>query len=423
MKQSKINYASDKTEAEESDSRPVCKYGAGCYRKNPDHQKQFKHPRDSSEVVSPPAAAKKVRVEESLESSATPAESDPLLREETPPVNSPNKEELGPEKEENIPSPPSPDTQGASDNNNKSSKIKYDQLLPSDDAVTIVKKRFFIELPKSCLQFWDFCLETNKDSPCSALTDLGMELVGPFQVLEAASKGVPPDEIMYNCMQHRYYFDPPELLTCILTDPAKGSHIGFYTDHPLTQPDFMAFCPNKDNCTIKPVGDNLFQAVLQLQQGKESEVMTSLEEFAKNNSICLNATAFKLRKKRVVADTFHCVGIVVPYDPKTELGYRPLNLSNTQLKSILSQATTAIDGKKRSEKLDKLQELITYVQFANDEGDPGMGLELGIDLLCNGNKLFTSHIFHLLTVGYDLLGREQYRWVIEEQMDKRRQQK
>jgi len=25
-------------------TRPVCKYGASCYRKNPDHLKQFSHP-------------------------------------------------------------------------------------------------------------------------------------------------------------------------------------------------------------------------------------------------------------------------------------------------------------------------------------------------------------------------------------------
>ena len=29
--------------------------------------------------------------------------------------------------------------------------------------------------------------------------------------------------------------------------------------------------------------------------------------------------------------------------------------------------------------LNIFQELITNVQFANDEGDPGMGLELGLD--------------------------------------------
>lgn len=34
-------------------SKPICKYGASCYRKNPDHFKQYSHPgrREGEEVV------------------------------------------------------------------------------------------------------------------------------------------------------------------------------------------------------------------------------------------------------------------------------------------------------------------------------------------------------------------------------------
>lgn len=31
-------------------SKPVCKYGASCYRKNPDHFKQYSHPGQSEGV-------------------------------------------------------------------------------------------------------------------------------------------------------------------------------------------------------------------------------------------------------------------------------------------------------------------------------------------------------------------------------------
>ena len=396
-------------ETEVPDPRPVCKYGAGCYRKNPDHQKQYKHPRESSDVMSPPLMGKKVKLEDSNDSDlfieAASEEIDLVIKEADAQVLATVEQD---------------DTEGTTHHNKAC--IKYEQLLPSDNGCTVVKKRFFVELSEACLQFWDFCLETNKDSPCSALKELGMELVGPFQVLAAVKKEkIPIDEISHNCMEHRYYFDPPEVTTVIQMDTLKGSHVGYYTDHPLTQPNFIVLCPNKENCVVKPIGDNLFQAVIQMHQNSDSALMKSLKEFATNRKIDLVPTAFKHRQKRVVADTFHGVGIVVPYDPVTELGYRPLNLTNTQLKTLLSQATTATDGKKRADKLDKLQELITCVQFANDEGDPGMGLELGLDLLCNGNKLFTSNILHLLTVAYELLDREQYKWVIEQQMNDRRQ--
>jgi hypothetical protein len=34
----------DDDDDDDGDSRPVCRYGKACYRKNPDHFKQFKHP-------------------------------------------------------------------------------------------------------------------------------------------------------------------------------------------------------------------------------------------------------------------------------------------------------------------------------------------------------------------------------------------
>ena len=412
MKQGKLNYPSEYTKGDTTDTtdaRPVCKYGSKCYRKNPEHQKQYKHTRDCDEVVSlPPASLKKVKVTENSDSEelslSVLSEGDQADKDK-PDIQ--NDELVPPKIVEDSP---------------KKKETIYEKLLVSDDVITMVKKRFFIELSKTCLKFWDFCIATNAKSPCSALKELGLELVGPFEVLDAVNKGLSVDEIYVNCMSCRYYFDPPEVLTVMEADKLKGSHIGYYTDHPLTQPNFMVLCPSKGNCGIKPIGDNLFQAVLSLQQNKDSELIKSLKEFATDNGVSLDAHAFKLRKKKVVADTFHGAGIVVPYDRATELGYRPLHKTNTELKTLLSQITTATESKKRSLKQDELQELITFVQFANDEGDPGMGLELGIDLFCNGNKLFTSQIFHLLTVAYDLLGRQPYRWIIEEHLSKRKEQ-
>ena len=34
-----------------------------------------------------------------------------------------------------------------------------------------------------------------------------------------------------------------------------------------------------------------------------------------------------------------------------------------------------------------IQEMMTYVQFANEECDYGMGLELGLDLFCHGSHV------------------------------------
>lgn len=42
-----------------------------------------------------------------------------------------------------------------------------------------------------------------------------------------------------------------------------------------------------------------------------------------------------------------------------------------------------------------IQEMITFVQFANDECDYGMGYELGMDLFCFGSHVSTRMVLVL----------------------------
>eukprot|EP00005_Dracoamoeba_jomungandri_P002131 CAMPEP_0174254964 /NCGR_PEP_ID=MMETSP0439-20130205/4300_1 /TAXON_ID=0 /ORGANISM="Stereomyxa ramosa, Strain Chinc5" /LENGTH=297 /DNA_ID=CAMNT_0015336879 /DNA_START=379 /DNA_END=1269 /DNA_ORIENTATION=+ len=37
------------------DTRPACKYGSACYRKNPDHLRRFKHPKKKQQTSTPPS--------------------------------------------------------------------------------------------------------------------------------------------------------------------------------------------------------------------------------------------------------------------------------------------------------------------------------------------------------------------------------
>ena len=64
---------------------------------------------------------------------------------------------------------------------------------------------------------------------------------------------------------------------------------------------------------------------------------------------------------------------------------------------------------------------VTNVQFANDEGDPGMGLELGIDLLVYGGNCLNSTARHLLTVAYELLNREAFAKITNAHLNRRRE--
>ena len=46
----------------------------------------------------------------------------------------------------------------------------------------------------------------------------------------------------------------------------------------------------------------------------------------------------------------------------------------------------AADDDERSKAFEPIQEMVTFIQFANDECDYGMGLELGLALFCNGSR-------------------------------------
>lgn len=106
--------------------------------------------------------------------------------------------------------------------------------------------------------------------------------------------------------------------------------------------------------------------------------------------------------------TFHGAGMVVPFDKATDVGYRPIPETTASLKKIFNNLLEADSKEKEDQAMDVLHELITNVQFANDEGDAGMGLELGLNAFCHGGKRLHGSAGHLLAMGYGLVNRPQY---------------
>ena len=100
-----------------------------------------------------------------------------------------------------------------------------------------------------------------------------------------------------------------------------------------------------------------------------------------------------------------------------------------ELKRLLSRVanTSSTDGdsSERDKYLDELQETITFIQFANDECDYGMGLEFGIDLLVCGHidETLCGMIGHVLPLAYRLLKRDLYADVLEAHLERRQQDK
>ena len=62
-----------------------------------------------------------------------------------------------------------------------------------------------------------------------------------------------------------------------------------------------------------------------------------------------------------VCPTFHGAGLVVPYDKKSEVGYRPIPESVAGLKKIFAKVVEAEDADeaKKNAAFDALQELVS----------------------------------------------------------------
>lgn len=54
------------------------------------------------------------------------------------------------------------------------------------------------------------------------------------------------------------------------------------------------------------------------------KLMDRIRKYGEDNDYSLEGYDIKKRKSKMVTATFHRAGIVVPYDKKTQLGYRPL---------------------------------------------------------------------------------------------------
>ena len=60
------------------------------------------------------------------------------------------------------------------------------------------------------------------------LSSLGLQLVGPYDVLAGKTKRQAHSGHPNYLLHWRYYYDPPEFLTVVRGDDKKQFHIGYY---------------------------------------------------------------------------------------------------------------------------------------------------------------------------------------------------
>ena len=85
-----------------------------------------------------------------------------------------------------------------------------------------------------------------------------------------------------------------------------------------------------------------------------------------------------------------------------------------------------VESKTEEERLshmEPLEEIITFIQFANDECDYGEGVELGLDLFSYGAPSLHPFVQSLLCLGYKLLNRQLYADIVRVFLPLRRKHK
>jgi len=461
------------------DHRQMCKYGENCYQKNPMHHQKFRHPAKNVPKKQSEEEVKKDKVE-TVEDKDSKAKDEAGDKENEAKAGDNLSEEAdGKEAESSAQEPPSKKAKmEAADDEAKIAdeldkpfsccdeqaatvfddgpRIALSDLASLSEAEKIKKVYGGLSMPADFFEFWKFCQSLNRTDPLNALVHTcGLRLVGPFELLrndgatDWSSNGT--DFLQNDALcHHRYRYDPPELQTVMVSvNPQDSFHLGYFRDDPKELPAFVSGSggPCKEekvtegfsnHARITLLGDNLFGAVYNLikkfmhaagpfKQTAIAKLKESLHCHAtvKNQendfSLEVKTAKMKSRDKMKLSQTFHGAGLVVPYDKKTQVGYREIPETTASLKKILRNVVEAATEEKANATLDVLQELITNVQFANDEGDPGMGLELGINAFLYGpNPKLDSSVKHLMGVAYELLNRDIYQQIMEAHLIRRK---
>ncbi|GAB1603204.1 histone PARylation factor 1-like [Argonauta hians] len=402
------------------DDRPMCKYGDGCYRKNRAHLSEYRHrnkpDEEQTNEIDPVDAAPACK-KPKLDTSDTAEIADNTDTTDVPETSTSNKDsDKCVEEDTALTGPPSP-----------------------EDIKANIRQKFLFDMPEDFYELWKFCEATSPQKPADCFKDvLGFQLVGPFDIMAGKhkqlqgknSKGRYPNYLIH----WRYYYDPPEFQTVICGDNTTQFHLGYFRDVPTEPPVFVASNSAKNDGTIVPFGENLFATLsfylsekLKSKKlgGSEKTAATHLQkqltQWAEKHNISLElkTEAMKKRDKKVVCKSFHNAGIVVKLG-KNDIGYRPIPETKAALKKMFKKIVESKSEEERIENFEPLEELITLVQFANDECDYGEGLELGMNLFSFGGDCFNSTIQLLMPLAYQLLRHPQFSQIITEHLKHRK---
>ncbi|CAG4941502.1 unnamed protein product [Colias eurytheme] len=403
------------------DPRIICKYGEKCYQKNPDHHKTYKHP---------PQLKAKGNKDKRTQNRFKPYNKKTNTCNQTTDskntdsvVNTPHNEEIDDDVPETT-------TTVHKLDNVIENLIEIDASVgyfnkETDNAV--YKECFKVEMPADFFKFFE-CLNEESSSVEHLMASVNLEMIGPFDLLLGKLPKLDNKDLYL--VHWRFFYDVPEFQAVLKKKGKSELHIGYYRDDPKEKPVFLAKNDSSKDYTITPVAENIFGAVYWfLQNEKKSSPFISVacqklsekvKKWAESNNYSIEEYDKKKRLKEIVCKTFHGAGIVVPYEKKTQLGYRKLVETDANIKKLFKKLEDASTESEKSKILSDLQPLITYSSIAVDECDFGTGLEAGIALFCSGHKEFNNSALTLLNTTYSLLKRDEFGEIIQMHMKYRR---
>nr|CAH7743309.1 unnamed protein product [Callosobruchus chinensis] len=294
-----------------------------------------------------------------------------------------------------------------------------------------IKEKFLIELPPDFYNFWKFCETLHPTNPLEALKGINLKLVGPFDVLAGKFDDIEKADDDY-LIHWRYFRDPPEFLTVLKGDDKTGYHIGYFRDSPEEVPILLASNESEKDGVFTLMGGNIFAAVsLYIENMKKTadpfkkmmipKIETLLNKEAKRLSLDMSrkTKAIAARERKIVSRTMNKIGLVVPYDKTSQLGYRELAMNNKELKNVLDKLQNCLP-EQREKYLSDLQPVLTYASIAADECDFGTGIELGWNIISHGIDSLNSTALQYLASNYRLLNREAFIKIAEAHMKNRK---
>jgi hypothetical protein len=281
-----------------------------------------------------------------------------------------------------------------------------------------LRAEYGFDFPDDFHRFWEFVNRLSPLDPLNALEDLGITLVGPFDVLAGRFDGRVPKHSLL--LHWRYHDDPPEFFTVLYG--GDGLHWGYWLDDPDRGPDgCVAHCYAQE-MIFGVDGDDLFDAVRLHLEYQHAEYETyrdhDPEEADEYDQQFAALVPFRerllpiterpqvgaeytdayddwaSRDDRVVANFMNGVGIVVPPEQ-----YRPLSRPDKKLWPSL---------RRKKDPRDVVEE----ARHALREGFPGTALKLGQDLWGMDEPKGTYAV-ELLDAAYEALGRETLRRVLQ----------